>query len=296
MNKQPVKAIILFAFVFLPQAALAAGSLSIIPSVKKAAPGQEFTVTVRFDGGDSTVNAISGAVSLDRRLSVRALLDGHSMLPVWIERPAVSADGSISFAGIVPGGVYGGGELFSFVAAASTTGAMTIGARDIQALAQGQDPKPISVKVMPATVSVSGAASSSAISLDDTVAPEPFTVSIGRDSRVFDGAPFAAFSAVDKQTGIAGYEASFTYLLRPGDGDWRPVQSPYRIPPEGNGKLVWIRALDAAGNATVARASGPGYNRNIAILAILIVILLCLAHFARQRALSRPPSSYRGPL
>jgi hypothetical protein len=267
----------------------AGGSVTVSSDQKSVAPGQEFTVTVKLDTGDATVNAVSGSISVEAGLSIRTLLDGDSVIPIWIERPALSSDGrEISFAGIIPGGWDGTtGTLFSLIAAASSTGTVTLKPHDFEALAQGQTPQPIALALSSLSLKVIGQAVSSAVTIADAIPPDPFAVTIQSDPQVSSGALFAAFSASDKQSGIAGYEAAFTYIFKPGTADWQPAESPYLIPTGNSGKILWIAAIDHAGNRRIVRVVLPGYYRDAFILAILIAILLCLALFVLQRMRSR---------
>ena len=274
-------------------AALIGGSITIVSSVKTAAPGQEFSVDVKFDAGDSTVNAISGSITISPNLAVKSVLDGDSILPIWIEQPAVSADGrEISFAGIVPGGFYGQGELFRLIAVSSASGAATLKPHDFEALAQGQTPTPIAVKLTPFSLKIIGPAASSTEAIIDAVPPEAFAVTVQSDRNAFDGAPFAVFSTTDKQSGIDRYEAAFSYFFAPGAADWQSAQSPYLIPAGDSAKILWVSAVDHAGNRRIARVILPGYYRDATILAIITALILCLGYYARQRMRSRrSPSS-----
>lgn len=260
------------------------GSLSFMAVPKSPAPGQEFTVIVTLDPGDNTANAFSGNITIASPVIAKKVLDGHSFTSLWIQNPSISSDGhSISFAGIVPGGISTPGELLRFIASAPSVGSGKISATDLEAYAQNASATPITIGAKPLSLNISGALSTSTVDLNDTVPPESFSVSISHDPNFANGAEFAAFTTHDKQSGVDHYEAAFSYLLSPSARDWQTVTSPYTIPGNGIGKLLWIKAVDGAGNEVIARAATPEYYRNLIILAIILLFLLCLALFLRRR-------------
>lgn len=306
MNKNLIKLIYPVTFIFailltlgiFTSPVLASGEISFTPGTVKAAPGQEFIVTVRLETGDATVNAISGYIELSPGLSVKNILEGSSVISLWVERPHLIAqkpgdpDSTISFAGIIPGGLYGGRELLRFVAVADSGGTYRIGSANIEALTQGQDPKPLKMKMGTMNVSVMGTATTSKIAINDSLPPTDLTLYLDTypDIASSDASKletFAMFSAADKDSGISKYEIAYSYLGKPSSDSWTEVQSPFVIQDKFSNKIVWIRATDHAGNQVYVHKYGPGYYKNIIILAILIGIILCLAHFVRRHISSR---------
>lgn len=282
--------IIVGVVTLIPVSTYAAGTVSISVESSKVAPGQEFVVTVTLDSGGSTINAVSGSLSMNKGLVPRTVIEGNSIIPVWIEKPSfliATSSNDIFFAGIIPGGLSGKGELFKFIVMASSTGSFVVQPKDIEILTASQNPTPLSVKKTSASILVQGEPVYSHVLLKDTASPQDMAASIETNENVYGGETFLVFSATDKQTGIARYDIGFSRIFRPDDTAWISAQSPYQLDGNASSKLVWVRAVDNAGNISYIHIAGPGYYRNIVLLGILIVIILCLAHFVRKYFASR---------
>jgi len=115
----------------------------------------------------------------------------------------------------------------------------------------------------------------------DITPPEPFTIGFPQGRETQSAQPVVNFAATDRTSGLSYYE------LRVGDGDFFTVASrvehnPYTLPVQSPGTRVMIvRAVDAAGNATEAReeftvrtVSDLRARSSSPWLAVLILLLL----------------------
>jgi hypothetical protein len=113
----------------------------------------------------------------------------------------------------------------------------------------------------------------------DNIPPEPFTIEISQDQNIASGKYFLVFSAVDKQTGIDHYEVLESYSDQSDDTDnsannkinffskflkkifkskksvssaWVKASSPYILNDQTLKSQIEVKAIDRAGNETMA--------------------------------------------
>ena len=190
--------IVLVIFFFTPIFAHASSRIifSAPPSVSL---GDQFSVTVSLDTEGVAINALSGTIRLESGLSAKIVSHTDGLIPLWIESPKISNDtGSISFAGIIPGGFAGNRVLMDIVVSANSVGDKKFSIEGIEARVNDQNATTISMNTDPASVNVVQGNGTSTISLSDTIPPESFQISISNDPTLFDGSPFAVFGCSRK--------------------------------------------------------------------------------------------------
>lgn len=221
--------------------------------------GDTVRVLVALDEGDDNVNAVQGTLTYDPAVLtfVRANT-AQSAVNLWTENPTAveHPDGRISFAGVTPGGF---GDMVTapkdgvpatvmFVAefTAQRATETTVTVESTHAYRNDGEGTEVGTDVAPLALRVQTAAQGGAATEADTVAPAPFTVTIGKDARAFDGKRFAMFMTTDKQSGVA------SYMVSENGSAFVAAQSPYVLRDQRGFVWLRVRAVDGAGNVTSA--------------------------------------------
>lgn len=229
-------------------------------------PGDSFIASVRLDPQGECINAGRIVVSFPRNL-VKAVdfSRGGSIFTLWISDPVFDNEkGEVVFEGGVPGGYCG--RIQGDPALTNVLGKIVFSVI-------GHDEKPIlispstlselyvsdgagtraPVTVQPTAVQLSETATGQNAWIqevkDDTTPPEAFEVRVESTEDVFYGNYYAVFSTVDKQSGIDHYEIKER-------GNWKRIESPYKLRDQALQDPVEIRAVDKAGNTRLG-----DYNR-----------------------------------
>lgn len=251
----------IFCFLFSVVSQTHAARLYLETKEHEVGIGQRMEIVLRIDSEGETVNALEGTIYTPAFLEVEAIRDGNSLISLWVERPEVRSDQHILFSGIVPNGWRGSsGVVFSFIAETNADSGSaeedTIAFRGARVLLHDGEGTETVTKTEPLAIRVDDS-----IPLfdfveiaEDTEPPEPFTPQIAQDPNIFSGDHFLVFAAQDKQSGIDHYEVleTRTYLEDEEAGPWEVAESPYRIKDQRFKSLVYVRAIDRAGNTRVA--------------------------------------------
>lgn len=273
--------ILIVLFALTPVSASAA-RISLEAEPSSIGVGDLVKITVLLESSVS-VNAFSGTMSYPYSvLEPVDVIDGNSLVNVWVTRPSVaSANGSIAYAGITPGGFSGTkGMLFSVLFRAKVAGEANISLREVEILrndgAGGSEP----TRASSLTLSLAPTSVGGYIESPDETPPEPFAIYEGSDSSLFDGRPYIVFVAADKGSGVDRYEIAVSrmpsWLHRFFPPSWAEVASPYELRSVRPTQSVYVKAVDRAGNERLAvfppRHLLTGYE--LLLLAILCVIAL----------------------
>jgi len=278
-------------FLLLPMTGSAA-TLSISVTPAQIGVGDEMLVTVLLDSAIPT-NAFSGTLVIPPDiLETIGVVDGNSIINMWITRPTVSSDtGTIAFAGITPGGFSGNdGTLFSVLVRAKMSGTARLSLKDSVLLRNDGEGGEELVVAQPYTISVKNTALGGYIEPEDVTAPEPFTAHQGVDPELFDGQAYLAFTAVDKGSGIDQYVLTETrlpaFLLQFFPLRWATVSSPYVLGDQHLTSTIYIKALDRAGNERLSVFPPQHlltvYEKYLVVGILLIVVLLWQIGWGRR--------------
>ena len=111
------KILILFSiFYFLFSPVALGAELYFGAHSKEVGVEKNFEIGVFVNTEGELVNAIEGEVIFPPDLEFVEIRDGNSILNLWIKRPQLKEAGQVSFAGVIPGGYFGGrGYLFSLI-------------------------------------------------------------------------------------------------------------------------------------------------------------------------------------
>ena len=241
-------------------------------------------VRVLVDSEGESVNAFEGTVRIAGARAGAVTFDDTSV-PYWIVRPAPE---DLRFAGMVPGG-YTGKEarLFSIELDGEPGSRATVSLADVSVLRNDGLGSAATVRAEPLQATLSSSAS---LQPRDSELPEFVEVVVTRDPAIFDGDWFVAFSARDAGSGVARVQVA---EARPGmvgnDLAWRDAVSPYRLSDQARGSVVWLRAVDEAGNEAVTSvplersASAAG----TVVLALAVALVLIAIAWAIIRMIRR---------
>ena len=250
------------------------------------AVGGKFEIGVYANTQGQSVNAVGGDIKFPAAsFDLNGFYDGGSALPLWVKQPALSAPGTVSFAGVVPGGFNGAKEyLFSLILTAKQTGSATIAAGNEQILLNDGLGTAAAVSGAPLVLNIvaAGTAPPTFVPIADNTPPEPFAPALAKSSDVFNGKWFVTFVAQDKGAGVDHYEIrekppawSFASLL--GAGRWVTVESPYLLHDQGLERVIEVKAVDRAGNARIVALAPsrplPWYENYLAWLSFILLVL-----------------------
>lgn len=282
--------LILNSLFFIPPAY--AARLFFETEVTEVGVGQEMEIVLYLDSEGEAINALEGTVQVPGLLSLETLRDGNTLISFWAERPEVNENQEIVFAGVIPGGWQGNrGRIFSFIAQTESQGSGKFTLSNTQVLLHDGKGTQATLNTEPLTLNIDETIKLTpfVIDLEDREPPEPFTPLLAQDPDIFEGDYFLVFSAQDKASGIAMYEVQETKerLKDERGGNWRVAESPYRIVDQTLRSLVYIRAIDKAGNIRVEVFEPPLFDVRITptrerapliflIFAILLGIILAI--------------------
>ncbi len=281
MKKLFILALVFFAISLGFASAVSAARVYVM-APRSAARGEEVLVNVRIDTQKSSINALSGTVTLSPRgFSLKNIYDGDSTILFWLERPSTIKENSLSFSGITPNGFSGDKNLFSFTVVASTTGEFSIDIGDFLALSNDGTGAEIKTTTSGAKIAVSSTQSTSSVSFDDPYLPETFVPLVSNDAGLYGGAPFISFATQDKGSGIERYELAraFFYL---GKNSWQKAESPMLLQKSDLFKKIYIKAIDRSGNERIVSIAGPYYYATIWNYAILILLIVCALIYIKR--------------
>ncbi len=238
--------------------------------------GQVFEVGVFLNTEGAELNAVEGSIVWSKdSFNLEEVRDGNSIVSLWVERPALRADGGgVHFTGVLPGGFVGTrGYLFSVILQPERVGQAGISTTAEQLLLNDGQGTAAPITRAPLKVMVVAQAKTPGfLPPYDAEAPEPFTPELARDPGVFGGQWFVVFATQDKGSGLSHYEVQekpeysiqnlgfrdlpfvffpTSYILNP--NSWRVAESPYRLRDQGLHSSLWVRAIDRAGNVRLAQ-------------------------------------------
>lgn len=273
--------IFILVLVISPLAAHAA-VLSLVADHSSTEINQPVRVDVQLDTQGEDANAIQGQVVFpENQLQILNITDGSSPFSFWIQAPAETSSGTISFSGIVPGGFEGAASsVLSIWFLPVAPGPAAISFDDVQLLRNDGQGSSMVVATMPATVVVStSVASTTPTRPVSLITPDPFVPVISHDPAVYGGKYFLAFSTTDKGSGIAYYEIleipAGTSMVN-STSQWQIATSPYLLQDQTLSSDIYVRAVDHDGNFIVVEvpAQNPAGNAVARYASDSLVILL----------------------
>jgi len=328
--------ILVFGLVFLIFPVFVFGAtLYLEPKEGEYKLGDHFGVKIRIDPEGECINTISVDLSFPNDILVLEGIDiGESIITIWVDKPSsfdikkINETGKIHFSGGIPGGycgrIPGDPGLTNMVAelrfyipsmivgeAKEETGEIKILESSQVFLNDGkgtlaklnfEDSK---IKILP--TAGGGLNEWREKLLNDTSPPEPFEIQIQKNPAIFDGKYFIVFYTTDKETGVD------YYMVKEGEREWKIAKSPYLLENQNLDEEIKVKAVDRAGNETIATLypekikekpkviAPPKKEVNlkkiiqISIVSILVLVLIFVAvFFIKKKLISKkgknPPS------
>lgn len=284
--KRPLLFIGVCLFFFVVSASDAAAAyLYIDPAEPSIFRGDTVTLSVRVDtdeAADECVNAIDATITYSDNIRAVDVSRGESIMNVWVEEPVINEEeNTITFAGGIPGGycgrIAGDPQLTNVIAElVFRSPGFNVGggnapianvdfADTTRVLLHDGLGTPAELTYTGAMITLRDSAGSS-IEDDwadrvgeDDAPPADFAITLAEDDSAFSGRSYIVFNTVDKQSGIDHYEVMEEpfeefYLFRWGaaDAPWIRTQSPYVLKDQTLNSTIRVKAVDKAGNETVA--------------------------------------------
>ena len=287
--------------IILPFSASAA-TLYIDPSAGEYGPGDTFIASIRIDTEDECMNAAHVALSYPvDRLRAVDFGRGGSIFSLWAEEPVLdTSKGLVTFSGGVPGGYCGrvegdpaesnvvGKVVFTVLRTSAAVADIALDETSAVYLNDGLGTRAelslrgSTITIVPASIGVQNPWLKEVG--EDTTAPEPFRIEVQSVNSVFGGRYFAAFSTIDKQSGLDHYEVFER-------GTWHTVTSPHKLANQSLRGGVQIKAIDKAGNERIGefvpsetpKSVVPRYD----IVSLIVMLVLLTLAWVGKRALDR---------
>lgn len=233
--------------------------------------GDTFIVQVVLQSVSDAVNALEGSVRFPSSVALVDVRLRDSLVPLWLSAPAVQEEGRVHFAGVLPGGFTGDGNMFTLVFKAVRAGnaQLSFGNDSVAYRNDGLGtPTALSLHTDAVRIYDASGALRSADIAPDITAPDPFTPEVVSGTLFGFKGRTLVFTAQDGDSGIAGYEIARSYLggAREDTLSWSPTNSPYSFAQGDSIRHLYVRAIDRAGNTRIAEVPPQDFS----IIALLL--------------------------
>lgn len=233
---------------------------------------QKIEVTFFINTQRETVNTVSGSVAYNPAvLEVMDIYTGNSLVTFWITPPHRTDTQTIYFEGITPGGLLiDKGYLFSIIFKAKDIGTSTINISDSKVfLHDGLGTITSSTSVSTDIVVTANASLDTSFeTLQDTDAPNKFTIVRSSSESVFDGRWFLTFTSQDKGVGIKYYTVCESIFKKCVES-----ASPHELSNQSPWYWISVKAIDYNNNVRTAYLVSPSI-----LFSFATVILLCILY------------------
>lgn len=238
-------------------------------------PNSQVAVDLKLDTEGVEVNAIKVSVAFpDEHLQFIEAYERDSMITAWVDRPKVSGN-TVILSGIMAGGYVAtinpliddahDGTIVRMIFETYGEGSGTLSFPDVELYKNDGLGGIADVKVENYDFTISSTKGTSQGLEIDIYPPESFTPIIGNNEYIFDGKYFLAFHTQDKQTGVAYYE------VKEGRRSWERVESPYLLHDQSLRSVIWVKAVDYAGNVRKEQLHGTALVPIIVIVTSIII-------------------------
>lgn len=269
------------------------------------AVGQEFKVQLMIDPQGKEINAISATVVFSEDVvEVKNLRDGSSVVTLWVDDPVVE-EGSLSFAGVIPGGFEGArgsfegvrpGEILSFTVLPIKEGGGKIYLESAEILLHNGEGASVEYTALDLDFTVEGEVAVKSPTAEDVTdsVPEPFRIKRGANPNVFDGKHFIYFNSKDRIAGIGYYAVYESRTPRDpesiSENSWTVVKSPYLLKDQKLKSYVYVKAVNREGAYRISELE-PKYEAKwydspvtkIAFSLFMLLILIGLFFLMKRR-------------
>ena len=273
------------------------------PSSQEIKPGDYFQIDLLLDAQSEEINAIEGKIIIPENLiEVQEILDGDSIINLWIEKPTfVLKEKSIVFGGVIPGGFkgvlspfhqgYEAGKIFSVIfKTKNETENLTEGQiklKDVKILKNdglGTEARLLitnfQFKINKEAPTIEGF-----LPIKDPDKPELFEPIISE----IDNKWFLVFITQDKGSGI-DYYAVYESLRKKeitqiSAKDWVKAESPYLLKDQKLGSYIYVKSVDKAGNERVVALlpKNPTTDYKNYIFLVIIILTITIVYIIKEK-------------
>lgn len=312
-----------------------AAFLYIDPSSAEVHRGDTITLSVRLDTDEGEcINTVDAVVTYGEGIRAVDVSRGNSILNLWVEDPKIDeTNRTITFAGGLTGGYCGRAagdpSLTNIVAEIifqspgfnvgggnNPTSAVDIGEQSSVLLNDGFGTL-ASLRRAGAVITLLSTPGTERTDTwreeitTDTVPPSDFTITLSQSPTAFSGKHFISWTSQDKQSGIDHYEVMEEpledfYAFRWGrvDAPWVETESPYVLQDQTLNSTIRVKAIDKAGNETIAvlvpdealRSLSSDRMITLTIIGVVLIILLGLLVYALIARKKKILASYDEPV
>jgi len=247
--------IFIIGFLFAPVSVKAATSLYFNLEDPVIYKDDIFLVDFKIATPDRSINVIDGTLLYDSdKLEIKEISTDASLIALWSKEPVI-ANGSLSFVGGIPDGFQGEeGNIFRIVFLAKNEGQVDINFLDGFSvfLNDGQGTQlnpwitPFSLDILERPVDIQPKDEWQDLIKKDETPPEPFEIFVGQNQAIFNNQYFASWFTTDKGSGVAYYQ------IKEEGSDYSQAVSPYLLKNQSLQGSINIKAVDKAGNETIA--------------------------------------------
>jgi hypothetical protein len=286
--------------------ALASDNGLVYFSASKTQPNTDdtFVVDVNLSSPQQTINTASGSLFFNKDiLQVSDISVGDSIFNLWAEAPKfINQSGMINFVGGSTKGFKGQkAVMIKIIFTAKKPGVAEIGFNKNFSLflADGKGTRiipatePFSISVGERQQNISPVNDWQNLTKNDQTPPETFEVLLSHNPSLFDNKFFISFGTTDTGSGIDYYQ------VKEGSDPYITATSPYQIKNQSIAKDILVKAVDKAGNETVAKfvPLNEVENNKEKILSgiiglIAILAFACFIHRLRKRRKNNNYSSW----
>lgn len=266
----------LFCLILLVPAISHGAEISLSAEPNEYLVGEEFLVDVNIDTEGELINAIEGKLYFKQsELEVVSIKDGNSSINFWVTKPNIVSQGFVDFSGVTPGGVRGKDKyLFSVVFKPIKAGQTYVEVKEAKSLKNDGLGTRVKTDVNNLTVEIglSDTALDGKMKFEDKIEPETFLPTVGRDSEMYEGRSFVAFSTQDKQSGVDYYEVKEGIF-----GKYVRAVSPFVLNNQDLDNIIYVKAVDLNGNERVVSIKPENYRnwyKRTEILGIIVLVIL----------------------
>ncbi len=307
-------ALFVFAYLALPLTSQAA-LLYFDPGEASVYRGDTVTLALRLDTDEGEcINTVDSVITYGEGIRAVDVSRGDSILNLWVEDPKINeTDRTITFAGGITGGYCGraAGDPsltnviahivfqspgFSVGGGDNRTASVEIADQSSVLLNDGFGTladlrREGSVITLLSTPGMERTDTWREEVSGDTAPPGDFAITLSQDPTAFSGQHFISWNTQDKQSGIDHYEVMEEpledfYAFRWGraDAPWIETESPYVLKDQTLNSTIRVKAIDKAGNETIAvfvpdevlRTLSRDRLVTVGLLSGVFILLLCV--------------------
>lgn len=241
---------------------------------EQAGIGKQVVISVMLRTEAAPLNAVEGVLAIPEGMQVDAVETAGSAFSLWITPPQYSrSDGTIAFAGGVPGGIAPDTEVLLFTVRAHADQSGTYAFTPRSLAAYRNDGAGTLEAVTGTSVAVAVDRTADAQILPSQTANIPLGADIGSDPSLFEGRYFLSFYGGDNGSGVVRYAVKEGWW-----GGYTQVDRYYVLKDQSRTRGITVRAYRADDTSVALTLPAERLSLwNIIALSILALFVLAFA-------------------